>query len=430
MLNLSQPESLAGKATLADRYRAVRSTSEDLVSSLLPEDFVVQSMVSASPAKWHLAHVSWFFEQFVLKEHMAGYRVFSPRYDHLFNSYYQSVGVMHARPDRGLLTRPAVGEIYEYRRHIDQAILQLLSSQSHDIALGQIVELGLHHEQQHQELLLTDLQHAFSRNPLEPAWRSPSPRPQRPAVPLRFLDQPGGIVQIGASPGPDSAGSGHADFCFDNESPRHRIFLEDYALANRPVNNSEYREFIVAGGYRQPSFWLSDGWQWLKSNGIERPLYWDEDCATAFSLLGRQAIDWHAPVCHISYYEADAFARWAGARLPTEGEWEAAAASQPITGNLQSSGRWQPEPPIGHERQLLQVFGDVWEWTASAYSAYPGFKPLAGSLGEYNGKFMCNQIVCRGGSCVTPADHLRATYRNFFYPGERWQFFGFRLAHS
>lgn len=421
MASTPQSASAPRELSLADRYRNVRAMSEQLVSTLLPEDFVVQSMPGASPAKWHLAHVSWFFEQFVLRKHVAGYREFRAHYNHLFNSYYQSVGTMHARPERGLLTRPTVDEVREYRRHIDQAIGELLARPHHDQDLASIVELGLHHEQQHQELLLTDIKHAFSRNPLEPAWRPRSPQRSRQAVALQFLDQPGGIVQIGAA---------GAAFSFDNEMPRHRIFLESHALANRPANNGEYREFIAAGGYREPSLWLSDGWQWLQQNAVDRPLYWDRDGETAFGLHGRQAIDWQAPVCHISYYEADAFARWAGARLPTEGEWEAAAEKYPVTGNLQSSAYWQPQPPDSDAGKFLQFYGDVWEWTASAYSPYPGFKPLAGSLGEYNGKFMCNQMVCRGGSCLTPDDHLRASYRNFFYPGERWQCFGLRLARN
>ncbi|MCE7903629.1 MAG: ergothioneine biosynthesis protein EgtB [Gammaproteobacteria bacterium PRO9] len=419
----SIPQSVPSAATqeISGRYRAVRTTTGDLVATLQPEDFVVQSMPHASPAKWHLAHVTWFFEQFVLKPHVAGYREFAPLYGYLFNSYYQSVGTMHARAARGMLTRPTTAEIQDYRRHVDQAMEALLADPARDPAIDPIVAVGLNHEQQHQELLLTDLKHAFSLNPLEPAWRPGPAALERLAVPLRFLDQPGGIVQIGAA---------DDGFSFDNERPRHRIFLESHALANRLATNAEYREFILAGGYRQSSLWLADGWQWRLENAVERPLYWDESCETVFGLGGRQPIDWQAPVCHVSYYEADAFARWAGMRLPAEAEWESAAAGLPVAGNLQASGRWRPEAAPAATDGFLQLYGDVWEWTASAYGPYPGFQPLGGSLGEYNGKFMCNQMVCRGGSCLTPADHVRASYRNFFYPGERWQFFGLRLARN
>jgi ergothioneine biosynthesis protein EgtB len=399
--------------------RMVRSATLDLCADLEPEDFVVQSMPDASPAKWHLAHTTWFFEQFVLAPILDGYERFDASYHHLFNSYYYSAGVMHPRAQRGLLSRPLVREIIAYRRHVDAAMRRLLEQRADQPEVLQRVQLGLQHEQQHQELLLTDSKHLFSLNPLRPAVRAGlNTPPSTPAPELEFREQAGGAIEIGA------AGDG---FCFDNETPRHTTLVPDHAIASRLVTNAEYREFMKDKGYARTELWLSDGWAEVQKNGWNRPLYWSPDCASEFTLGGARAIDWDAPVVHLSYYEADAFARWAGARLPTEAEWEMAAARLPCAGNLAGTGYWHPAPATPGNPQL---FGDAWEWTASPYAAYPGFRPLDGSLGEYNGKFMCNQMTVRGGSCVTPDDHIRASYRSFFYPEARWQFLGIRLARD
>jgi ergothioneine biosynthesis protein EgtB len=416
--DLHAPESLS---TAYSRARALTSA---LCEPLQAEDFVVQSMPDASPAKWHLAHTTWFFEQFLLKPHLPSYRAFDPKYEYLFNSYYESLGPMHPRAQRGLLTRPGVHEIYDYREHVDTHMAKLIELRADDDRVSSLSILGLNHEQQHQELLLTDIKHLFSRNPLLPAYRSSAAAFPAPAsTTLRFVDIEGGIHDIGAT---------GKHFCFDNETPRHRTLIEAFALADRPILNGEYREFIRAGGYRRPEFWLSDGWAIVKSERWTRPLYWSESLDAEFTLAGEQALQLNAPVCHISYYEADAFARWAGARLPSEAEWEVAAAGMPAAGNLLDgdlSGNRPLHPqPSAAAPGLKQLFGDVWEWTASAYGPYPGFRAAHGALGEYNGKFMCNQLVLRGGSCATPSDHIRATYRNFFYPHARWQFTGLRLA--
>jgi ergothioneine biosynthesis protein EgtB len=408
---------LVGHA-LAQRYRSVRAQTLQLCTGLSAEDMMVQSMPDASPAKWHLAHTTWFFEQFVLGRNPR-YRQRDPAWHYLFNSYYQSVGPMHARPQRGLLSRPALDEVLAYRSHVDEAVSEALLREE-DGALAPLVELGLQHEQQHQELLLTDIQHAFWCNPLLPAYQDGEP-PAAASSPVRLQFLPGreGVVDIG------HAGEG---FAFDNETPRHPTLLAPHMLANRPVTNEEFAAFVHEGGYREPSLWLSDGWATIQREGWQRPLYWQPDLASAFGLGGVRALDPAAPVCHLSYYEADAFARWADARLPTEAEWEAAAAVLPVEGNLLDGA---PRPPrAAHPADLAQMYGDVWEWTASPYVAYPGFRPLPGSLGEYNGKFMCGQWVLRGGSCATPHDHVRATYRNFFPPQARWQFAGLRLARD
>ncbi|MDJ0926148.1 MAG: ergothioneine biosynthesis protein EgtB [Gammaproteobacteria bacterium] len=403
---------------LTARYRSVRDTSLALGQHLAPEDFVIQSMQSVSPMKWHLAHTTWFFEQFILVERDTNYAGFDPAYDYLFNSYYQTKGQMHTRANRGLLSRPTVSEIRDYREHVDQAMLALLG-RSADNELAFLVELGLNHEEQHQELMLTDIKHVFSINPLEPALID-TVAPQSPApAPLAFQSFPGGLQSLGAD------GSG---FAFDNETPAHEVLLQDFSIANRLITNAEYREFIDDGGYRDPGLWLSDAWAWLHEEAIDRPLYWSSDLATEFTLRGARDIDPRQPVCHVSFYEADAFARWAGARLPTEAEWECAAKTQTVAGHFADRAIYHPLGPADDSSPIAQIYGDAWEWTQSPYSPYPGFVPLAGSLGEYNGKFMCNQMVCRGGSCVTPTGHVRATYRNFFYPHERWQFFGIRLA--
>jgi ergothioneine biosynthesis protein EgtB len=388
---------------------------------------VVQSMPDVSPTKWHLAHVTWFFERFVLKPHLAGYRELEPRYDYLFNSYYYTAGEMHARPRRGLLSRPTVEEVLAYRRHVDAAMTRLLDGA--DDAVRYLIVLGLHHEQQHQELMLTDIKHVLAQNPLEPVYRAGAATPAAAgAGPLAWTGFPGGVAEIGADGG---------GFCYDNETPRHRVWLEDFELATRPVTNGEFRDFIDDGGYQRPELWLSEGWATILAEGWDRPLYWQSDRERVFTLGGSRPIDPEAPASHLSYYEADAYARWAGARLPTEAEWEVASRTSAergadggiASGHFVESGALQPRA-AGPGEGLRQMFGDVWEWTASPYAPYPGFEPLAGSLGEYNGKFMCSQLVLRGGSCATPADHIRDTYRNFFYPRDRWQFTGLRLARS
>ena len=446
-------------------YRQVRATTLRLCEPLEVEDYVVQSMPDASPAKWHLAHTSWFFEQFLLKPLHPGYREYHEDFEYLFNSYYQSVGPMHQRPRRGLLSRPTVQEVMRYRMHVDRHIESLLDARADDEHLAALLELGLNHEQQHQELLLTDIKHLFSCNPLLPAYRPPAPAdpgtrasPQGPALPpmtrpMTFVAFDGGVHAIGA-PGEHGDRPDAGSFCFDNELPRHRILLEPYALADRLVTSGEYLEFIRDGGYRRATLWLSDGWQAVTQQGWNRPLYWSESLDAEFTLAGLRDLDSAAPVSHLSYYEADAFARWAGARLPTEAEWELAAARQPVQGNLldagalhplpappprridhrphpQSASPSSPKPALGSDQKSLnQLFGDTWEWTASPYVAYPGYRGTSGALGEYNGKFMCNQWVLRGGSCATPAGHIRASYRNFFYPATRWQFAGLRLARG
>lgn len=408
----------AATAAAVDAYLAVRARSLALIDGLAPEDCALQSMPSASPLKWHLAHTTWFFDRFVLSE--RGIHV--PRragWDFLFNSYYQSVGPMHARAQRGLLSRPTLAEIIGYRHEIDAAVVSALERQP-GTAVTEVLALGVEHEQQHQELMLMDLLHLFSCNPLEPCYREPRALPRQAALPLRFLDGGSGIAEIGAS----------ADgFAFDNERPRHRTLLAPHRLANRLVSNAEYRAFIDAGGYREPRLWLADGWAAVCAQQWQRPLYWHADLESQFTLHGRAPLYAAAPVCHLSFFEADAYARWAGARLPTEAEWEHAAAGVDAgRGHYADSGTLTPLPARGNGVQ--QLFGDCWEWTASAYAPYPGFRPLAGSLGEYNGKFMCGQIVLRGGACLTPPGHLRASYRNFFYPIDRWPCAGIRLAED
>jgi ergothioneine biosynthesis protein EgtB len=404
---------------LAERFLRIRRRTHELAARLQPEDTVIQSMPDASPTKWHLAHTTWFFEQFILGRSDA-YASPNPEWFYLFNSYYQSVGPMHARPRRGLLTRPSLDEVLDYRARIDDAIAERIA-RADDAELPGLVELGVQHEQQHQELLLTDIKHAFAQNPLEPAYAPDAPRALSVAAPpLRFVRFDEGIVDVGY---------GGEGFHFDNEGPRHRTYRQAGSIANRPVTNAEYRAFVDDGGYRTPTLWLSDGWATVQEENWARPLYWDEACETEFTLQGRHAIDPHAPVCHISYFEADAFARWAGARLPTEVEWETMAVGLPVRGNLQDSGVFQPRA-ASFETQLGQMYGDCWEWTMSPYVSYPGFRPLDGSLGEYNGKFMNGQWILRGGSCATPADHVRATYRNFFPPHARWQFSGLRLGND
>jgi len=405
-----------GRETPGERFQRVRKNTLHLIRELQAEDTVVQTMPDVSPTKWHLAHVTWFFECFVLREHVNAYTPFNEAFHYLFNSYYNSAGAMHPRPRRGELSRPTLAEILDYRSHVDTAMLGLLESGNTPDEVDRVLTLGLHHEQQHQELLLTDIKHVLSRNPLQPAAKQQIARAKSSAPgAYTFTTGASGLVTIGAED--DS-------FCFDNETPRHPALLHPHAIGNRLITNGEYREFIRSGAYSDAQLWLSDGWAAINEHGWNRPLYWDAGMETEFSLAGPVEIDDHAPVCHISYYEADAFARWSGCRLPTEFEWEHAAAAETVRGNLLGSECWHPTAANGSS----QYFGDVWEWTSSAYSPYPGFRPLPGSLGEYNGKFMCNQMTVRGGSCVTADDHIRASYRSFFYPSARWQFLGLRLA--
>lgn len=406
-------------------FRRVRGLSEALAAPLSDADATVQSMEDASPAKWHLAHTTWFFETFVLRDHVPGYRLYDERWPFLFNSYYEAEGPRHARPMRGMLTRPSLDEIRAWRAHVDAALDVALPGLS-DPARA-LVELGCHHEQQHQELLQTDILSLFALNPLAPAmWRAERDPPAPPPAPIRWIEGAHGIVEIGR----DMA-AGEGDFSFDCEGPRHPALLRRHALADRPITNSEWRAFIDDGGYRRPEHWLSDGWAWVRRDAIEAPLHWrrvDGDWAD-FALDGLHPIRPAAPVSHISYYEADAFARWAGARLPTEAEWESAAAGvDPASGNqLDEAGPARPRAAAAGGG-LRQMFGDVWEWTGSAFLPYPGFRAAAGAVGEYNGKFMSGQCVLRGASCATPRGHSRASYRNFFYPHQRWQFAGVRLA--
>jgi ergothioneine biosynthesis protein EgtB len=390
----------------------VRRQTEALAAPLSPEDQTVQSMSDASPTKWHLAHTTWFFETFLLKPQLAGYRPFDPAYEYLFNSYYEAVGPRHPRPQRGMITRPGVDEIAAYRRHVTEAMAELIEGGN---ATG-LIELGLNHEQQHQELILMDIKHALSLNPLHPAY-APERLPATTGASLRWLDCEGGLVGMG------HAGEG---FAFDNEGPRHRIWVDPFALATRLVTCGEYEAFIADDGYRRPEFWLSAGWDCVQQRGWDGPFYWHED--NLFTLGGLRPRRPDEPVCHVSFYEAAAYAKWAGKRLPREAEWEIVATDVALDGNLLEDGRLHPAPADGEG--VLQMIGDVWEWTASPYVAYPGFREPAGAIGEYNGKFMANQMVLRGGCAATPRDHIRSTYRNFFPPDARWMFGGIRLAED
>jgi ergothioneine biosynthesis protein EgtB len=410
----------SGAVDGVERFLRVRSATEALCAPLSPEDCVAQSMPDASPAKWHLAHTSWFFETFVLAR-VPGFTPFRPGYSEIFNSYYEAVGERHPRAARGVLTRPAFEEVRAYRASVTARVLSLLERQATSPELRSIVELGVHHEEQHQELLLTDIKHLFAANPLRPQYREAGERPRSEASPFVFRTFDAALRTIGHS--------GEA-FAFDNERPAHRVFVEAHALADRLVTNGEYLEFMRDGGYTRPELWLSDGFRTATERGFRAPLYWEPSHDAVFSLAGVVPLNLAEPVCHVSFYEADAFARWAKARLPTEAEWESAVDSAAVRGNFVESGALEPRPAGAPDGSLRQLYGDVWEWTQSAYSPYPGFRPLAGALGEYNGKFMANQLVLRGGSCVTPREHVRATYRNFFPPDARWQFTGFRLARS
>ena len=400
-----------GDVSLGERLARARALTLDLAVPLSDADATVQPNPDASPAKWHLAHTTWFFETFVLRDQVPDYRTFDDRFAYLFNSYYEGEGERHARPKRGMLTRPSLDEVRQWRAYVDEALEQAFP-QLPEPGLA-LVELGINHEQQHQELFLTDLLATFAENPIEPAYADLPTDSCHRAEPLSFLRGREGLVEIGAR---------DTGFAFDSERPRHQTLLFPHAIASRPVTNGEWREFVADGGYREPTLWLSDGWDWVQREGIAAPLYWRDE-GTSFTLAGRRPLDPAAPVVHVSYYEAEAFARWAGARLPTEAEWESFASSaDPNLGNqLDSAGAVLPRPPG-------DIFGDVWEWTGSAFLGHPGFKPAAGTVGEYNGKFMCGQFVLKGASCATPRGHSRASYRNFFPPSARWQFTGVRLA--
>jgi dimethylhistidine N-methyltransferase len=418
------------------RYRAVRQATEALTRSLTPEDQLAQSMPDASPTKWHLAHTTWFWETFLLVPNLAGYKAFDPRFHYLFNSYYEALGPRQPRPERGLLTRPSLDDVIAYRAHVDTAMGALLAPGAGDLAA--LLALGLAHEEQHQELILMDILHLFAQSPLQPAYAPPrNPAPPATPEPLRFVGFEGGLVEIGHS-GPKSEEGG---FAFDNEGPRHKVWLERFELADRLVTNGEWLAFMADGGYRRPDLWLAEGWARVRAEAWDAPLYWQPDpkddgesektaCGwSAMTLHGLRPIDPTAPVSHVSFYEAEAYAAWAGARLPTEAEWEHAAQGLTVAGNFTGSGRLAasaPPPGVG----LRQMFGDLWEWTRSAYAPYPGFKSARGAVGEYNGKFMAGQFVLRGGAAVTPNGHVRASYRNFFYPQQRWMFSGVRLARD
>lgn len=418
-------------------YRQVRRTTEQLCEQLDAEDCVVQSASFASPVKWHLAHTTWFFETFVLRPHEKNFRAYDDAFEVLFNSYYNSVGSQFPRPQRGLLTRPTLAETFSYRRNIDERVQELLESASEELLLAAapVIELGLHHEMQHQELILTDAKHLLSHNPLAPAILKEialrdGEHSEAAGGEIEWLSVDGGRVRIGAE--------GGSEFCFDNETPAHDYQLIDFAIADRLATNAEFLEFIDDGGFRRPELWLSEGWHWVQAQGRSAPLYWrrDGDAWREFTLAGLQPLASDSPVCHLCYYEADAFARWSQARLPTEQEWEHAVrtlrpADGSADGAMLEDGIHRPAPAAGRSRSVLrQAFGDAWEWTASAYSAYPGYCTAAGALGEYNGKFMCNQFVLRAGSIATPRRHLRATYRNFFPADAAWQFSGVRLARD
>ena len=412
--------------SLLDQYRTVRAFSEKIAAPLVPEDYVVQSMPDVSPTKWHLAHTSWFFETFLLKTHLPGYQSIHPQYDFLFNSYYNAVGERHCRVARGLISRPTVDETYTYRAYVDSHMARLLEGAEGELAqtLEPLLTLGLHHEQQHQELMVTDLKYNFFENPLCPVYsprRDPSAAAPPPVEWIKFEE---GVREIGWDGG---------GFSFDNEGPRHKEYVAAFALGSRLVTNGEYLQFVEAGGYEKPEYWLSEGWGTVQSKSWTGPLCWWNKRGEwlEFTLAGMAPLNLDAPVCHVSLFEADAYARWAGARLATEAEWETASATVPLCGNLADSGRFHPvalSPADAEPGQLHQMFGDVWEWTRSQYTPYPGYAAAEGALGEYNGKFMCNQFVLRGGSCATSHSHMRPTYRNFFPPDARWQFTGIRLA--
>jgi ergothioneine biosynthesis protein EgtB len=412
--------------SLTQFYKTVREFSHTLAEPLEIEDYVVQSMPDVSPTKWHLAHTSWFFETFVLSKAIPEYKSPNPQYAYLFNSYYVQAGERHLRPKRGLISRPTVEETYSYRNHVDESMLQFMENANDKEwrELSAVIEIGIHHEQQHQELIVTDIKHVLSENPLNPEYINKQNKERSSHKPedMEWVSFEGGVCNIG------NEGEG---FGYDNEYPLHKVYLNPYKLGSRLVTNAEYMEFINDGGYETPEIWLSEGWAAVETNNWKAPLYWQQSSGEwmQFTLTGLRKVVPDEPVTHVSYFEADAYARWAGSRLPTEAEWEVAAASVPIEGNFVDNMNFHPEPlKKSNGRPLKQMFGDVWEWTQSSYSAYPGYRTPPGALGEYNGKFMCNQMVLRGGSCATSKSHIRKTYRNFFPANARWQFMGIRLA--
>lgn len=404
------------------QYQRIRKDTEKLCKPLEVDDFNIQTMPDVSPVKWHIAHVTWFFETFLLLPYLKDYKAFHPQYQHLFNSYYEMVGSFHPRPQRGFLNRPTLNQVWAYRKYVDEAMIELLRNECH-LQRDEILmraEVGINHEQQHQELMLCDILHVFASNPLKPTYQIKNIEKYVSSQNRQWIEQESGVVDIGHESN---------RFCYDNETPRHKTYIEDFRIANKLITNGEYMAFIEAGGYKNPALWLSDGWSTVQQNNWQAPMYWQRQDGVwwQMSLNGYHAVNEHEPVSHISLYESDAYARWAGKRLPTEAEWEVVARQYPIDGNLRDTGNLQP---ISGGQDKFQFYGDVWEWTQSAYSAYPGFKSLPGALGEYNGKFMSSQFVLRGGSCFTPGDHIRVTYRNFFYPKDRWQCTGLRLAED
>ena len=413
-----------GRDSLLKSYKKVRSFSHKLAKPLSTEDYVVQSMPDVSPTKWHLAHTSWFFEEFVLSKTVKKYRSLHPQYNFLFNSYYVQVGERHSRPKRGLISRPTVDEVYEYREYVDKNMLKLFKNlgDKEFAKIAPVIEIGIHHEQQHQELIVTDIKHVLSENPLFPVYKKPAEKGKnKRSKSSSWVDFDGGLYSIG---------NGGDKFGYDNEFPVHKTYIEPFSLASRLVTNGEYIEFINDGGYSKAELWLSDGWNAVSTNNWNAPLYWMSNGKghEHFSLGGLLKIDPDEPVCHLSFYEAEAFARWAGARLPSEFEWEVASAGLRVNGNFVEDGNFKPVAAAENNGGLSQMYGDLWEWTRSPYSPYPGYNPPPGALGEYNGKFMCNQMVLRGGSCATSKTHIRNSYRNFFPPDSRWQFMGLRLA--
>lgn len=425
-----EPASLHASASdcdgthLSTRFACIRNDTERLCARLDPEDCVAQSMPDTSPAKWHLAHTTWFFEAFVLNEYIPEYTAFDPAFGYLFNSYYNGIGERHPRAARGHLTRPTLREVHAYRTHVDTRLLAFIGDDGDkaNTELERVIEIGLQHEQQHQELILTDIKHLFAQNLMLPVYRASLPSSTGSAETLGWVPVPQGLHTIG---------HGDDGFSYDNERPEHRVFVEGSQIADRLISNGEYRDFIADGGYRRPDFWLDAGWATVQREDWQAPLYWrgGPDGYSEFTLAGERDLFSAEPVSHVSLIEADAFARWAGARLPTEAEWEVACGTRAVEGNFVESERMHPAAAKAHRgAPLRQLFGDLWEWTSSSYAAYPGYRPDAGTLGEYNGKFMCDQWVLRGGSCASSKSHLRSTYRNFFHAPDRWQFTGIRLA--
>ncbi len=418
-----EAERVLSRENLLNRFKAVRNFSMEICKPLITEDYVIQSMPDVSPTKWHLSHTSWFFETFVLKDASSNYKSLHPQYAYLFNSYYIQAGERFERPKRGLLSRPSVKEVFQYREYVDQNIISFLEGSDEETfrKLAQVVEIGLHHEQQHQELMLTDIKHAFSINPLHPVYVEKEDNHIEKISSIRWISFENGIYKIGHS------GKG---FSYDNETPQHNEYVETFSLASRLITNAEYLKFIEDGGYSKPELWLSDGAAAVEKEKWIAPLYWEniEGEWWNFKLTGFKKVNPDEPVCHVSLYEADAFARWAGARLPTEAEWEVAASDSDVKGNFVENRNFHPVPVSEESNKTAQIYGDVWEWTRSSYSPYPGYKTLPGALGEYNGKFMSGQMVLRGGSCATSNTHIRKTYRNFFPPNARWQYMGIRLA--